>query len=77
MLSQEKIARINELSKKAKEGTLTEREAKERSALRKEYLESFRKSMRTTIENVKVVDEEGNDVTPAKVKALQEKRKLN
>ena len=77
MLSQEKIARINELSKKAKEGTLTEREAKERSVLRKEYLESFRKSMRTTIENVKVVDEEGNDVTPAKVKALQEKRKLN
>lgn len=77
MLSQEKIARINELSKKSKEGTLTEAEAKERSALRKEYLETFRKSMRSTIENVKVMDEEGNDVTPDKVKQAQAKRKMN
>ena len=77
MLSQEKIARINELSKKSKESTLTAAEAKERSVLRKEYLETFRKSMRNTIENVKVMDEQGNDVTPAKVKEAQAKRKMN
>ncbi len=31
MLSKEKIARINELSKKKKQGTLTEAEAKEQT----------------------------------------------
>ena len=72
MLSNEKLARINELSAKAKQGTLTEEEAKERTALRKEYLDTFRATMRETIENVKVVDEQGNDVTPEKVKQAKE-----
>lgn len=76
MLSKEKIARINELSKKKKAGTLTEAEAKEQTVLRKEYLDSFRNSMRNTIENVKVVDAAGNDVTPAKVKAAQQNKKF-
>ncbi|NLY80469.1 MAG: DUF896 domain-containing protein [Lysinibacillus sp.] len=76
MLSKEKIARINELSKKAKEGKLTEAEAKERTLLRKEYLESFRASFRETIENVQVFDMEGNDVTPEKVKQIR-RNKLN
>lgn len=74
MLSKEKIARINELSKKKKQGTLTEAEAKEQSALRKEYLDTFRNSFRDTITNVQVFDAEGNDVTPEKVKQLKRNR---
>ena len=77
MLSKEKLARINELSKKAKQGTLTEAEAKERSLLRQEYLDTFRATMRDTIEHIKVVDENGNDVTPEKVKEVQRNRLLN
>ncbi|WP_075617618.1 DUF896 domain-containing protein [Paenisporosarcina indica] len=77
MLSQDKIARINELSKKSKSVGLTIEEAKEQTTLRKEYLETFRSSMRSTIENVKVVDPEGNDVTPNKVKEIKEKKFLN
>lgn len=77
MLSPEKISRINELSKKSKSVGLTIEEAKEQTSLRKEYLETFRSSMRSTIENVKMVDPEGNDVTPDKVKALKEKKFLN
>ncbi len=76
MLSKEKIARINELSKKAKAGMLTEEEAKERTILRKEYLDSFRSSFRNTIENVQIYDAEGNDVTPDKIKKIQH-NKLN
>ena len=76
MLSKEKIARINELSKKAKEGTLTEVEAKERTMLRKEYLDTFRSSFRSTIENVQIIDATGNDVTPEKIKKIQ-RNKLN
>lgn len=74
MLSKEKIARINELSKKKKAGTLTEEEAKEQTLLRKEYLESFRNSFRDTIENVQVFDAAGNDVTPEKVRKLKNNR---
>ncbi|KGR89316.1 hypothetical protein CD30_17300 [Ureibacillus massiliensis 4400831 = CIP 108448 = CCUG 49529] len=74
MLSKEKIARINELSKKKKMGTITEVEAKEQTALRREYLDSFRNSFRNTIENVQVFDAQGNDVTPDKVKKLKHNR---
>ncbi|SOC38231.1 DUF896 domain-containing protein [Ureibacillus acetophenoni] len=77
MLSKEKIARINELSKKKKQGTLTEAEAKEQTALRKEYLDSFRNSFRDTITNVKIMDAAGNDVTPEKVKQLKRNKPLN
>ncbi|HWL12420.1 MAG TPA: DUF896 domain-containing protein [Ureibacillus sp.] len=76
MLTEEKIKRINELSKKAKEGKLTEDEAKERTMLRKEYLDSFRSSFRSTIENVQIIDATGNDVTPDKIKEIK-RNKLN
>ncbi|MBM7705465.1 uncharacterized protein YnzC (UPF0291/DUF896 family) [Chryseomicrobium aureum] len=77
MLSPEKLARISELSNKSKKQKLTEVEAKEQSSLRKEYLETFRSTMRKTIENVKIVDPEGNDVTPDKVKQAKENNHLN
>ncbi|MFD1204238.1 DUF896 domain-containing protein [Sporosarcina contaminans] len=77
MLSQDKINRINELSKKSKTIGLSIEEAKEQTKLRKEYLESFRSSMRNTIENVKVLDPQGNDVTPQKVKEAKNKKYLN
>ncbi|WP_078104593.1 DUF896 domain-containing protein, partial [Staphylococcus aureus] len=57
------IERINELAKKKKEVGLTQEEAKEQTALRKAYLESFRKGFKQQIENTKVIDPEGNDVT--------------
>lgn len=74
MLSKEKINRINELSKKSKSIGLTTEEAKEQSKLRQEYLSSFRSNMRETIENVQVIDPEGNDVTPEKVKEAQRRK---
>ena len=75
MLSKEKIARINELAKKAKSSGLTPEEAKEQSKLRSEYLQTFRKSMSDTIEHLKIIDPEGNDVTPDRVKKIQEEKK--
>ncbi|WP_318615321.1 DUF896 domain-containing protein [Sporosarcina sp. YIM B06819] len=77
MLSAEKITRINELSKKSKTTGLTLEEAKEQTLLRKEYLETFRSSMRGTIEHVKVIDPDGNDVTPEKVKQARNSKFLN
>lgn len=77
MLSKEKINRINELSKKSKSAGLSVEEAKEQTQLRKEYLSSFRSSMRDTIENVKVIDPDGTDVTPEKVKQAQNRKNLH
>lgn len=77
MLSEQKIKRINELSKKSKTTGLSIEEAKEQTQLRKEYLETFRSTMRDTIEHVKVIDPEGNDVTPEKVKRVRDGKYLN
>ena len=57
-----------------KHGTLTEEEMKEQQALREEYLLTFRESMKNTIENMRVIDPNGDDVTPEKVKKIQEER---
>lgn len=77
MLSKEKIARINELANKSKTTGLTPVEAKEQSILRREYLQAFRSSMSSTIENLTVIDPDGNDVTPDKVKKIKEQKDLH
>ena len=74
MLSAEKLNRLNELAKKKKLGTLTDDELKEQQVLREEYLVTFRESMKNTIENVRVIDPNGDDVTPEKLKKIQDER---
>ena len=66
MLDPKKIERINELARKKKTVGLTQVEQDEQLLLRQEYLEAFRGGMRNHIEGLKIVDEEGNDVTPEK-----------
>lgn len=72
MLSRDKINRINQLAKKAKTTGLSKEEELEQQKLREEYIKSFRKSLDDTLHSVKVIDPEGNDVTPKK---LQESKK--
>ncbi|MFK3938798.1 DUF896 domain-containing protein [Alkalihalobacillus sp. NPDC078783] len=72
MLHQDKLNRINQLAKKAKDSGLTLSEAKEQKDLRAEYLKGFRNSFKNQLHSVKVVDEEGTDVTP---EALKESKK--
>ncbi|MBS4189339.1 DUF896 domain-containing protein [Bacillus sp. FJAT-49705] len=77
MLPKDKLNRINALAKKAKETGLTKDEAKEQSTLRREYLETFRSSMLTTLKGVTIIDPQGNDVTPNKLKKIQDKDQLH
>ncbi len=56
MVGQEKIDRINELAKIAKERDLTEAEETEREALRKEYIQAFKKSAKQQFDRIKIVD---------------------
>ncbi|PYZ98110.1 hypothetical protein CR205_05810 [Alteribacter lacisalsi] len=72
MLSKDKIARINELARKSKSEGLSLKETAEQKELRQEYLKSVRSSFKNQLHSVKVVDDEGNDVTPAKLKKSKE-----
>ncbi|WP_423367483.1 DUF896 family protein [Melissococcus plutonius] len=77
MLSKEKLHRINELARKAKKSHLTKEEKMEQQQLREEYLTAFRGGMRHHIEGMKVIDPEGNDVTPEKLKRIQKEKGLH
>ncbi|WP_100331012.1 DUF896 domain-containing protein [Bacillus xiapuensis] len=77
MLSKEKIARINELSKKSKSAGLTEQERQEQTALRQEYLQAFRSSMKKTVEKVRIFDANGDEVTPKKLKEVQKRNNMH
>jgi uncharacterized protein YnzC (UPF0291/DUF896 family) len=75
VLSEDKIARINKLVHKSKTDGLTEAEKKEQQELRNEYVQSVRSSLKANLMSVKVVDEEGKDVTPNKLKKEKARRK--
>ncbi len=59
-MEQKKIDRINELARKAKAEGLTEEETKERDILRREYIDSFKASLVSQLENTYIVDDKGN-----------------
>lgn len=67
-----KIARINELYKKGKAEGLTQEEAEEQKALRKEYIEAIRRNMRGTLDNVSILNPDG---TVTELKEVGEKNK--
>ncbi|HLQ41041.1 MAG TPA: DUF896 family protein [Tetragenococcus sp.] len=77
MLSEAKIQRINELAQKKKTTALTAREQEEQDQLRQEYLNDFRQGMKQQVEGLKIVDPDGKDVTPAKLKQIQKKKGLH
>lgn len=59
-MEQYKIERINELAHKAKTTGLSKEEEEERQALRKEYIAAFRSNLKSTLDNIVIVDEKGN-----------------
>ena len=59
-MDDKKIARINELYKKSKSEGLTEAEAAEQAELRKEFIESFRKNLRSQLDNIDIKEADGS-----------------
>lgn len=60
MKMNEVIARINELAKKAKTGTLTPEELQERDKLRRIYIDSVKQNLVGQLENTYILDDQGN-----------------
>ncbi|SDC46405.1 Uncharacterized protein YnzC, UPF0291/DUF896 family [Paenibacillus sp. UNCCL117] len=54
----ETVKRINELARKAKAEGLSEAEIEERNQLRTKYINSFKASLRTQLDNIKFIDED-------------------
>ncbi len=75
MLSKEKLQRINELANKSKKEGLTPEEKEEQQELRQAYLKNVRASFKNHLKTMTIVDPEGNDVTPQKVKDLKARSK--
>lgn len=59
-MTEEKIARINELYHKAKNEGLTEAEKEEQQTLRKEYIASFRRNLRGTLDTISIKEADGS-----------------
>ena len=58
-MTKEKIARINELAHKSKTTGLTEAEKAEQQALRKEYIEDMKSSLRAQLERTSIKEPDG------------------
>ena len=58
-MTDEKIARINELAKKSKAGELTPAEQAEQKALREEYIAGFLRCLKAQLDNTVVLNPDG------------------
>lgn len=61
-MDDKKIERINELYKKAKIEGLTEAEAKEQAVLRKEFIQAFRRNLKSQLDNIDIKEPDGSIV---------------
>jgi uncharacterized protein YnzC (UPF0291/DUF896 family) len=59
MMTDEKIARINELYHKMKESGLTAKEKEEQTRLRREYIDAMKASLQSNLDRVRVVNKDG------------------
>ena len=66
------LNRINELAQIAKSRDLTAEETAERDQLRREYLAAIRGQVDGHLLSTRIVDSEGVDVTPQKLRDAQE-----
>ena len=65
------LTRINELARTAHARPLTAAENDERARLRRAYLAAIRGNINTMLATATVIDPEGRDVTPGKLRAAQ------
>ena len=77
-MTEDKIKRINELARKQKAEGLTDEEKAEQAELRREYIESYKRSLVAQLENTYIVDDKGNkQKLNERVKTKEEKKYKN
>ena len=61
-MEEQKVKRINELYRKSKAEGLTEAERKEQKILRREYIESLKRHLRSQLDNIDIEEKDGTIV---------------
>ena len=59
-MDEQKIARINELYHKAKAEGLTAKERKEQQLLRREYIDAFKRNLRSQLNQISIQEMDGS-----------------
>ena len=59
-MDKQKIARINELYHKSKAGGLTAAERKEQQILRREYIDAFKRNLRSQLNQISIQEADGS-----------------
>ena len=59
-MTEELLSRINELARKSRTEGLTEEEKAEQAELRQQYIKGFRQGFENTMNNVYIMDKDGN-----------------
>lgn len=59
-MTEEKIERINVLARKAKAEGLTDEERAEQQALRREFIDDFKRNLRGTLDNISIQENDGS-----------------
>ena len=58
-MTNEKIARINELARKSRAQGLTEQERAEQAALRREYIDAMKRALKVQLDSTVLVEPDG------------------
>ena len=61
-MDEQKVKRINELYRKSKAEGLTDAEKKEQKILRQEYIDAFKRNLRSQLNNIDVEEKDGTIV---------------
>lgn len=59
-MTEEKIERINVLARKEKAEGLTDEEKAEQQALRREFIDDFKRNLRGTLDNISIQENDGS-----------------
>lgn len=59
-MTEEKIERINVLARKAKAEGLTDEERAEQQALRREFIDDFKRNLRGQLDNISIKEDDGS-----------------
>lgn len=60
IMEEQKINRINALSRKSKAEGLTEEERSEQQILRREYVDSFKRNLRGQLDQISIQEKDGS-----------------
>lgn len=74
-MTEEKIARINELARRAKAEGLTDAEKQEQALLRQEYIASVRQNLRAQLDSIDIAGPDGSIQNLGKLHDAKQKKR--